>query len=157
MAKSAIQPSFSSILDTPRSEIERPRPMPVGQYICVIQGQPRFDKSTKKQTEFVEFTLKFNEAVEVNEDALETWLEKPDGSKKLLQEQTIKSTYYLTESAKWRLNEFLTHCGIEENGESLAQAIAETPGKAVMVTIKHEPSQDGSAVFARVTDTAPVE
>lgn len=155
--QSAIQPTFASILDTPSEQVERPKPMPVGQYVAIVQGQPRFDKSSKKQTEFVEFTLKFNEAVEVDEEALDTWLEKPDGSgRKNLADQTIKSTYYLTESSLWRLNDFLEHCGAGDKSMSIRQRIAETPGCSVMVTIKHEAAQDGSAVFARVADTAPV-
>lgn len=157
MAKSAVVPSFTSILDTPSDQVERPKPMPVGQYVCIVQGQPRFDKSTKKQTEFVEFLLKFNEALEVDEDALNEWLVKPDGSSKNLAEQTIKATYYLTETALWRLNDFLDHCGAGDKSMSIRQRIAETPGCGVVVTIKHEASQDGSAVFARVADTAAVE
>lgn len=56
MAKAATQAqSFSSILDRAPSEIEKPKPMPVGSYITLLVGQPRIDKSTKKQTEFREF------------------------------------------------------------------------------------------------------
>lgn len=157
MAKAATA-TFSSILDTPSSEVERPRPMPVGEYVCVVQGQPRFDKSAKKQTEFVEFTLKFIEAQDtVDSDALGEWLTKKDGSKDRLADRTTKTTYYLTENSLWRLNDFLDHCEAGDEDMSLRQRIAETPGKQIIVTVKHEASQDGSAVFARVGATAPVE
>jgi hypothetical protein len=35
--------------------------------------------------------------------------------------------------------------------------IEETPGCQVMVSIKHEASQDGTAVFAKVAQTAKAE
>lgn len=143
------QKSFASILDTPSSEIERPKPLPVGEYVCVVQGQPRFDKSSKKQTEFVEFTLKILEALEtVDVDALE----EMGGIK----DKTIKATYYITETALWRLKDFLDHCNAGDEDESLRQRIDQTPGCQVIVTIKHEASDDGQSVFGRVGGTASV-
>ena len=152
MAKSSTaHQTFSSILDTPSSEIERPKPMPVGQYVCVVQGQPRFDKSRLKQTDFVEFTMKFLETVDstVDDDALAV----VGGIK----DKTVKATYYLTDTALWRLKDFLDHCDAGDEDMSLRQRIAETPGKRVTITIGHESSQDGQTVFARVKDTAAVE
>ena len=147
MAKAATQ-SFSSILDRAPSEIERPKPMPVGQYICVVQGQPRFDKSSKKQTEFAEFTHKLISAGDdVDEDELKAYL----GDRKL-SDVTMKNTYYLTEGAVWRLKEFLEHCGIDE-GDSLRAMIEETPGAQVGIFLNHEASQDGTSVFARIGKT----
>ena len=72
MAKPQTKPQFASVLDMPASDIERPKPLPVGSYVCVVQGQPRIDKSAKKQTEFVEYTLKLLEALDdVDADGLE--------------------------------------------------------------------------------------
>lgn len=148
MAKAAA--AFASILDRPSSEIERPKPMPVGEYVCVVQGQPRQDKSAKKQTEFVEFTLKFLEALDtVDEEALNAI-----GG---IKDKTIKATYYLTENSTWRLVDFLDHCEAGDEEMSLRQRIAEAPGKQVVATIRHEASQDGTTVFAKVATTAKVE
>ena len=149
MAKAAQAPNFGSILDRAPSEIEKPKPLPQGSYITQIVGQPRFDKSSKKQTEFVEFTHKLLQAQDdVDEDEL-----KALGGVK---DKVMKNTFYLTESAAWRLKEFLEHCGIEE-GDSLREMIEETPGKQVGVFINHEASQDGTSVFARVGKTFVVE
>ena len=64
-------PNFGALLDKPASEIERPKPLPQGGYICTVKGLPKFDKSSKKQTEFVEFTLQPVEAMEdVDQEAL---------------------------------------------------------------------------------------
>lgn len=150
MAKAATAPTFGSILDTSSSEIERPKPLPVGAYVTVVQGQPRMDKSTKKGTEFVEFTLKVLEPLDdVDEDAL-----KEVGG---IKDKTIRATYYLTEGAVWRLKDFLDHCGAGDEDESLRQRIADTQGKQVIAHIRHEASEDGSSVFARLRNTAPVE
>ena len=60
MAKPATQtvPDFGALLDTPASDVERPKPLPQGSYTAVTVGLPRPDKSAKKQTEFLEWTLK---------------------------------------------------------------------------------------------------
>ena len=149
MAKAAQAPNFGSILDRAPSEIEKPKPLPQGSYITQIVGQPRFDKSSKKQTEYVEFTHKLLSALDdVDEDEL-----KALGGVK---DKVMKNTFYLTESAAWRLKEFLEHCGIEE-GDSLREMIEETPGKQVGIFVGHEASQDGTSVFARVGKTFVVE
>ncbi len=149
MAKQAQAPNFGSILDRAPSEIEKPKPLPQGSYITQIVGQPRFDKSSKKRTEFVEFTHKLLQAQDdVDEDEL-----KALGGVK---DKVMKNTFYLTESAAWRLKEFLGHCGIEE-GDSLREMIEETPGKQVGIFVNHEASQDGTSVFARVGKTFVVE
>lgn len=151
MAKAATAQSFGSILDRAPSEIEKPKPLPQGSYITQIVGQPRFDKSTKKQTEFVEFTHKLLSAGDdVDADEL-----KAIGG---IKDKTMKNTFYLTEASVWRLKEFLEHCGIDmEAAESLRAGIEETPGVQVGLFIGHEASQDGTSIFARVGKTFVVE
>jgi hypothetical protein len=143
------QTNFGSILDLPSSEVEKPKPYPVGTYQVVVEGLPRFDKSSKKQTEFAEFKLNFLSA---GEDVDAEALEEVGG----IQGKSIKNTYYLTEGAVWRLKEFLLHLGIEEEDKSLRQMLEETPGRQCMISIRHEASEDGQSVFARISGTAPV-
>lgn len=157
-------PNFGSILDKPSSEVQRPKPLPQGSYIWLINGQPRYDKSAKKQTEFVEFNLKClgtlqNDAGEsdVDPDALDAALTKPSGEKVPLNEKTTRVTFYLTEDAIWRLNKFLTDCGIDGEDKSLRQMIDETPGCQVGGYLKHTASEDGEAVFANISKTFSVE
>ncbi len=112
-ATAAKAPSFGALLDKAPSEVERPKPLPQGSYITVLQGLPRQDKSAKKQTEFYEFTHKLLSAGEdVDEDEL-----KAMGG---VADKTIKNTYYITEGSLWRLKDFLGHFGrgvvIEING-----------------------------------------
>lgn len=141
-------PNFGALLDKPASEIERPKPLPQGSYTCVVKGLPRYDKSSKKQTEFVEFTL---QPLDAGEDVDQDSLQEMGG----FQNKTIRATYYITEDSLWRLKDFLSHLGIEEDG-SLRTMIDQTPGRQVVAFIKHRASEDGQSVFAELGKTAPV-
>lgn len=150
-------PQLSSILDRQGTEIERPKPLPVGTYRVIVVGAPRFDKSTKKGTDFVEFTLKYISAEEdVDEDDLKHALTKPSGESVALNEKTNKVTFYLTEDAAWRLKDFLKHCGVYNEDQSLRQMIAQTTNCEVLATVKHTPSDDGEAIYANISKTAAV-
>lgn len=143
-------PNFGSILDQQSSEIERPKPLPVGTYTCIVKGLPRFDKSSKKGTDFVEFTL---QPVEAGEDVDEEDLDAVGG----LANKTLRHTLYITEDAAYRIKDFCDHLGIEEDDMSLRQRIEQAPGKQVLVTVKHTASDDGSTIYANVGRTASVE
>lgn len=150
-------PQLASILDRQGSEIERPKPLPVGTYRAIVVGAPRFDKSTKKGTDYVEFTLKFTSAEDdVDEDDLAHALTKPSGQTIPLAEKTNRVTFYLTEDATWRLKDFLKHCGVYDESQSLRQMIANTQNAEVLAVIKHTPSDDGEALYANVSKTAAV-
>lgn len=146
-----LAPNFASILDEEPTEIERPKPLPPGSYLCVVKGLPRYDKSAKKQTEFVEFTLQPIQALEdVDTDDLEAM-----GG---FANKTIKATFYLTEDAKYRLDEFHTHCGLElEKGTSRKERNEQVNNCQVIAHLKHEASNDGESIFARLSGTAAVE
>ncbi len=147
--------AFSDILNKSPSEVERPKPLPTGTYITMIEGLPRYGESTKKLTKFVEFTHKMLSAEDdVDQDSLKEILKgKP------LSDIRMKNTYYLKEGVEWRLKEFLGHLGYDvDNTEASFQELCEdTNGKQVAVFIKHEPSQDGTSIFARIDRTLPVE
>lgn len=146
--------NFASILDKPSADAERPKPLPQGSYICVVQGLPRFDKSSKKQTDFAEFKL---QPLQAQDDVDADDLEAMGG----LVNKTIKATFYLTEASEYRLKEFLTDCGIpeEEDGEKLThrQRIEMSPGTQVGAFIKHTASEDGSAVYANFDRSFVIE
>src|SRR6266446_6655385 len=149
MAQTQTSLNFGALLDKPASDIERPKPLPQGSYLCVVKGLPRFDKSSKKQTEFVEFTLV---PTTPGEDVDADDLAALGG----IANKTIRATYYITEDSLWRLKAFLEHCEIEESG-SLRSMIDETPNALVVAYIKHEASNDGEAVFAVLAKTAPAD
>ncbi len=153
-ARATAKPDFASILDRAPTEVERPKPLPQGSYITVIVGQPRYDKSSKKQTEFVEFTHKF---ISAEEDVDAATLAEVLGDKPL-GDVTMKNTFYLTEGAAWRLDEFHENCGMDLAEEmSRRERNEETPGKTIGVFLNHEASQDGQSIFARIGKTFVVE
>lgn len=151
MAKSATaaRPQMSSVLDRKVGDFERPKSLPVGEYVTVVQSH-EFGKSSKKQTEFVRFMLKPLEATETVDEAE---LAEIGG----LGEKTIRATYYLTENAGYRLKEFLEHCGLEDLDMPIAQACAEATGCQVIATMIHGQSEDGTRQWTELSATAPVE
>ena len=149
------KPNFSSVLDKPATEIARPKPLPVGTYLAVVEGLPRYDKSSKKQTDFVEFSMRITAAADdVDEAELqEVGLTLKDGTSR-----TMKNTYYLTEDAAWRLKKFLEDLGFDFSGDlTMREACESAANREVYLTITHEPSQDGQSIFARIGGTASVE
>lgn len=155
--------NFASVLDKPSNEIGRPKPMPVGSYVGVIQGLPKIDKSTKKQTEYSEYTIKYTSAMDdVDEEDLDTALTKPSGEKINLIDKVQKITFYHTDDSIWRLKQFFDHCDIpteDDSGDVLTtrQRMQLTPNCQVGFHLKHAASEDGEAVFANVDKTFKVE
>jgi len=85
---------------------------------------------------------------DVDQDALAEAF--PDG----VSGKTVENTLYLTEKSLFMLTDFLKNCGIDfEDGKSVRAAIDETPNAEVGIVIKHEPSDDGQRIFAKVGRT----
>lgn len=146
----ATAPNFSDLLNTSADEVERPKPLPTGSYLCVVKGLPEHGQSSQKKTPFLKFLLQPMQALEdVDTEALEEM-----GG---LENKTIPATYYITEDAMWRLKKFYEDCGIEISGKTMGAIAEETVNKSVIGVIRHEASQDGTAVFARLADTALAE
>lgn len=158
MAKAQIiQREFESILDTPAEQIERPKPLPQGSWFTIVTGH-RFDKSSQQQTEFVEFTLKVTEACQdVDGEDLEKFLTTPDGSRKNLQEVTVRNTYYLTDNALYRLKDFCKNCGVDVSKGTPRKWIPETQNCTVGIFVKHRPWQNNEGVSVDIVRTFPAE
>ena len=155
------KPSFSSILDMPASEAQRPPTLPRGSYVVMVTAY-REDKSSQAQTPFTEFTLKVIEPLEkedpktkemvpqVDEDELEEFGDVRDS--------IINVRFWHTEKAIYRLREFLEHCGVDLGGKkSFTQAIPEAVNATIIANITHRPLQTGEGVRAEVRSTAPAE
>lgn len=143
-------PNFSAILDKPfDAEANRPKPLPPGSYVCVVDGIPKFDKSTQQQTDYVEFVLKPVSAMaDVDQEALQAC-----GG---LSDKTLRTTFYFTEKSVYRLDEFLENIGLEKGQYSRRQGIDMAPGKQIIAVVTHASSKDGKAVYANVNSTARV-
>jgi hypothetical protein len=152
--------TFTSLLDTPMSQISRPKPAPHGSYLGMTKGLPRYDKSTKKGTPFSEYTIQLLEALDdVDEDALKEWLTKPDGTVVPLKDKTMRLTFYHTPDSLWRLEKFLKDLGLEaeDDDESIGDVEQKTPGRQCVIHVKHSPSDDGETMFANIDKTGPAD
>jgi hypothetical protein len=144
--------NFQDILNKPADQIEAPKPLPVGTYVVLVEGQPEHKQMGKNNTDCFEFPLKFLQAgPDVDQQAL---LENLNG--KSLQDRKLKHRLFVTDDAVWRLKQFLEHLGIEIGSRGLGECIPESMGRQVMLTIGHRASDDGQQVFMDVKGTAKV-
>ncbi len=143
-------PNFGSVLDKPTDSIERPKPIPQGTYTLAVQGMPRFDKSTKKQTEYVEFTCKILQA---GDDVDADELKEMGG----ISDKTLKHTFYLTENSIYRLKEFLLDDLKLDEEDTLRPMIEKAVGAQFLAQIKHTPSDDGKSVYSNIATTGPID
>jgi hypothetical protein len=155
-------PNFSDILDTPATEISRPKPLPQGTYLWMIVGLPRIDKSTRKGTEFSEYTCKALEASDdVDADALKASLTKASGEVVPLRDRSLRITFYHTDDSLYRLKKFLTDLDIDEEDEDgsprkIRDMMQDVPSRQFWGHVKHTPSDDGEMIFANIDKTAKV-
>jgi hypothetical protein len=154
----ANQTHISDILDKPATQIDRPKPLPVGEYVWTVIGLPRHDKSKEKQTPFVEFKVRCLSALEsVDEDALNEWASKSDGTMRDLKEFEQKLTFYTTPDSLYRLQDFLVHLGVADDEKTTRQCLDDTPNCQFVGSITHSASKDGESIYANIGKTAPVE
>lgn len=142
----AAQASFESILDTPATEVERPKPLPAGTYDAIVKGLPEYGESSQKKTPFCRFTYAIQSA---GEDVDEEELTAIGG----LEGKTIRDTYYTTPDAIFRLTDTLERMGIDPADKTIRQMIDETPNCSIRVVIGHRASEDGQQIFAEVKRT----
>lgn len=142
-------PNFATILDEAPTEVAKPKPLPVGTYLCVVTGAPVFGQSTKKGTPFVEFQLR---PVGVYDDVDEDALDEAGG----IDGKLLRATYYTTPEAVWRLDEFHLHClGDLDADSSRRSRCDDVINSEVLVVVRHVPSADNTTVYAEIARTAP--
>jgi hypothetical protein len=152
MAKQSTKPAkMEDILERQITDFEPPKPLPPGEYTFVIEGQPRHDKSTQKQTPFYEYRCRPLAAMEsVDAEAL--------ANAGGLENKSLRLTFYITNEAGYRLTDLLQNTlNLDVDGMNVNQAVGEAVGCQFIGTVTHVPSRtDPSRVFANITDYAPV-
>ena len=122
--------NFQDVLNKPAAEIEPPKALPVGTYLCIVDGQPEIVQRGKNNNYCAIFKLKPAQAQpDVDQQALMQTLK---GS--ALQDKRINHTLWITDDAAWRLDQFLAdHLGIDKGKKTLGEMIPEAAGKQVLV------------------------
>jgi hypothetical protein len=147
--------NFEEILKKKSSEVNRPVAFPVGTYHCLVDGPPEPGKSSQKGTPYLRFRFKI----------LAPWkgVDAAQAAEQQVVGKFIVNDYYITDDSTYRLFDMLKDTlGIEigeegaPNEKPLEEAVAEAPGKQLLVTLKHELSQDGKRVFHRLESTEHV-
>ena len=136
--------NFAEILGKQAAAIEKPKPIPVGTYLCINQKLPDFKGIGKDETPCAEFTFVI---IVPNEDVDPADLQAFGEIKG----KSIRHRMFLTEKSEYRTKEELVKVfGIEEGDKTLGQLFNETVNRQLYVTVKHTPTQDGTDVFAEV-------
>jgi hypothetical protein len=144
-------PNFESLLDRPADDVKPPPTLPAGPYLTVLQGLPEKIESSKKKTPGFRFIHKIISPLDgVDDDALALIEGGVSG-------KTVRNDMWVTEDSLFMLTQFLENCGVEMAGKSISACIDETPNRQVVIFIKHESSDDGERIFAKVGKTAPAD
>lgn len=151
--------NFTDVLSKPAAEVIPPRPLPVGTYLAIVDGQPEITKVGKNQTDCINFHMKLMQAQgDVDQAAL---VEALNG--KALADYKVKHTLWGTndpskiETVRYFITEFLSNdLGIEKGDRTIGQMLPEAMGKQVLLTIGHRPSEDGKIIYLEVKGTAKV-
>lgn len=145
-------PDFDSLLSGAVGTAERPKPWPAGPFLLVVKDR-KFDKSSQKKTDYVEFTfgvVRPLEGVDMDElAALKNW-----------QEKTIKDTFYLTEDALYRLDDFLKlFPGLEGMGrrEAIEEVIKEMEVIGNMVQRPYTTKSNEPAIASEIGSYAKAD
>lgn len=142
---------FSDILNKRVEDIESPKPLPIGEYIGIIQAPPSdvsFDTTDKetgapRHVPACRIKVGLMEATDtVDEAALAAakGLRRNDGKPK-----EVEITYYLEEENLHKLKKLASTCGI--SGETLREIFEQLPGKQVKVSVGLRPDRNDPDVF----------
>ncbi len=145
--------NFTDILNRPSEEIKPPVTLPMGSYHTVVMGLPEQGQSSKKKTDFLKFVHKIIAPLDdVDPDAIKEFEQNGES----IAGQEIDNTFYITDKSANMLKEFLLNCGVELEGRSMAEGLEDVPNAEVIIFIKHEASDDGKRVYAKVGSTAKI-
>jgi hypothetical protein len=147
-------PDFTDILSKKAADVEKPVPKPVGNYLASIQGMPKQKKVNVQGEErlIVSFNCKAHSPME---DVDLDDLNNPKVGEISTWPSFNKDIWIDTPEGEFQLTQFLTNTmGIEPmNGKekkSLGEMCAETPGRQLVITLKHRPYTDKNTNEAEI-------
>ncbi|WP_417436446.1 hypothetical protein [Idiomarina abyssalis] len=135
---------LSHLLGKKSTEVEKPKPFPVGHYVWLI-SEFAIVESSKKKTPGLELTARMVEPLDdVDQEELATVKEPTKRNKKL--------TIWITEDSLWRLTEFLETLGVQDEDRTLEELIPEVVGQQFIAAIQHEAIEGSTDVFDKIND-----
>ena len=142
--------NLQELLGMQADKVERPPSLPPGSYMVAIVSH-KFVKSSQKQTDGLELTLKVLSAHEsVDQDALDKvkdWRGKE-----------ITDTIWLTQKSLWRLtgdvskgqDGVLQNFGVDVSGKQVMECVAELDGKTALAELVVTPNRDNTGTYNEV-------
>lgn len=147
--------SFTDILNKPAEQIEKPKQRPPGTYLCVVNGPHKQKEVNDKPV----VTLAYK-AMQAQDDVDQEALAAAGGVGNTFTQDFFLTTNDGNDNSWGLVNTLENHLGIDKTGKTLAQMLAEAPGKQVLVNVAHEMYVDKKtnepAVAVRVKGTAKV-
>ena len=153
-------PSFTSALDVPMDEIERPKPIPTGSYIAQIVGLPQSRDVNVKGEERETLNINMKLVAPQQLDNPEAMTDYGDlSAARPLQRMFWFSKPSATAEELWGFRQFVVNTlKIDTAGKSVKQVCAEMAGKQLLVTIGHTTGIDKNTqeavIYSNITATA---
>lgn len=148
---------FTSILSKKAESVEKPKPKPTGTYLAVVSGMPKQKTPTVNGEEraILSFSCKI---MAPQSDVDQDDLNDPKVGDISSWMPFNKDIWVDTPEGEFALRKFLTDVlGIEAGDKSLGEMAAESPGKQLLVTLKHRPFTDKNTNEAEIaTDIGAV-
>lgn len=135
--------NFTEILSRKIEEVEKPKPLPVGQYLWSIPNLFEQDEIGENKTPALVWKVR---CVAPQSDVDMQAFQESGNAK----DRDMRVTFYLSEDALWRLRDFLKKLGIEEGGKSFDEAAAAATGRMFYATVKHRWNKDKTQLFGEV-------
>lgn len=142
---------FNDVLNMKPSEIEKPKPRPIGTYLGAVTKYELRDVDTKQgPRKIADFHVKLIMAQNVeDQEALAEQGNVGDWY------PFVHGIFYETPEGRYNLKQFLTETldispGSGKNEKTISEMIAESNGKQLLVTLKHDPylSKQGTPEIA---------
>jgi len=148
-------PDFQSILKMTSGEAPRPGPAPVGTYTVRIPEDGVALGKASTGTPQVRLNLQLLEADrDVDSEALTNYLTKPDGSSVPLSSKMVQQTYWFSDAARYRFEDFVHSIGLPK--QTYDKHIESLKGITFVVHLKHRPPNQNGMVYNEIAHARPL-
>ena len=134
------------VLNKRVDDIEAPKALPPGTYLAIVDGPYVEVKSPDKGTPGLQFTFRLLQPINVADQEALALAGGCAG-------KTVRHTFYITENSEFFLKNFLKdHLGIDVEGKTVGQALAETQNRQVAVSLRQTLTKGNEPRLIHVVD-----